>query len=360
LETRPQKHTAQACATVHEPLDSSVPAKLTDVSAEWRAWMAENLLDGVSDDQITATMVESGFDPLVVAGALDGLRSDPFYLAADRMAQRFRKLKSILDVRRSLTNLSYPADSIERRTRVSHGEFLKRYYAVNRPVILTGLLAGSIASERWTPEYLGKICGNAIVQIMAGRLSDPRYEVNSESHKRRVKMSKYVRMVRDGGESNDYYLVANNYFFNRPATQALFREVPQLPDYLDWSNPDGKVFFWFGPTGTVTPLHHDEMNILVAQVFGRKRFTLIPPEQTPFVYNEIGVYGEVNCGDPDYLSHPLYRQATPIEVEIGPGDVLFIPVGWWHYVKALETSIMVSYVNFRFPNAYEWFDPDIR
>src|ERR1019366_3072751 len=157
-----------------------------------------------------------------------------------------------------------------------------------------------------------------------------------------------------------YYLVANNGFFDVPETQALLNEVPQLQEYLDPSNTKRKVFFWFGPAGTVTPLHHDVMNVMVAQVFGRKQFTLIAPEQTPYVYNETSVYGEVNCSDPDYSRHPLYREATPIHVEIGPGDVLFIPVGWWHYVRSIETSIMVSYINFRLPNAFEWFHPDTR
>lgn len=342
---------ASDCGPLAKPLDA--------VSAEWRSWMAESLLGGVASGEISATMIECGFDPAVVAGALEGMQNDPFYRAADQMAQRFRKLKSILDVRRSLTNLSYAADSIERRTRVSSSEFLERYYAVNRPVILTGLLEGSTARARWTPEYLAEVCGNATVQIMGGRQADPGYETNSESHKREVKMADYVRMVLDCGESNDLYLVANNGFFNRPETQALFPEVPRLPEYLDWSAPGNRVFLWFGPAGTVTPLHHDLMNILVSQIYGTKRFTLIPPEQTPYVYNQVGVYGEVNCGEPDDFRHPLYRQATPIDVEIGPGDVLFIPVGWWHFVRGLEISIMISYTNFRFPNAYDWFHPNI-
>jgi ribosomal protein L16 Arg81 hydroxylase len=132
-----------------------------------------------------------------------------------------------------------------------------------------------------------------------------------------------------------------------------------LPEYLDPSNPTQNVFLWFGPAGTVTPLHHDLMNVLVAQIFGRKRFTLIPPEQTPYLYNNVGVYGEVDCGNPDFVRHPLYRQARPLDVVLNPGDVLFIPVGWWHYVRALEVSIMISYTKFRFANDYEWFHPNV-
>jgi hypothetical protein len=198
-----------------------------------------------------------------------------------------------------------------------------------------------------------------MVEIMAGRQSDPRYEINSEAHKREVSMSEYVRMVTDGGPSNDYYLVANNGFFERPEMRRLREEVPNIPEYLNASDAKRKMFLWFGPAGTVTPLHHDLMNVLVAQIYGRKRFTLISPEQTPYVYNNVGVYGEVNCAAPDYTKHPLYRHVRPINVVLNPGDVLFIPVGWWHYVRSLEVSIMISYINFCFKNDYDWFQPSL-
>jgi hypothetical protein len=328
--------------------------------AEWRFWVAENRLAGVSDEQIKATLVASGYDETVFASTLDALRNDPHYLVAERAVQRLKKLKSILDIRRSLANLSYGCRAIERRSSVSQGEFLERYYAANRPVILTGLLADSPACQWWTPEYLAEICGDATVQVMVGRQGDPRYELNSDSHKHEISMSEYVNMLLYGGATNDYYLVANNAFFERAETQTLFNEVPQLPEYLDHSNSQRRIFLWFGPAGTVTPLHHDVMNIMAAQIFGRKRFTLIAPEQTPYVYNEMAVYGEVDCKNPDYSRHPLYWQTTPLDVILEPGEVLFIPVGWWHYVESLETSIMVSYTNFWFPNEYEWFHPDIR
>jgi hypothetical protein len=328
--------------------------------AEWRAWIADNRLFGTTDEQIISIVLKLGFDPDLVVAEMDALEHDPYYSVANRMAQRYKKLTSLLDVRFSMADLSYGAGSVESRSRVSESEFLERYYAANKPVILTGILANSVARERWTPEYLGEVFGDATVQIMACRQSDPHYELNSESHKREIPMAEYVAMVRNGGNSNDYYLVANNGFFERPDMRQLFSEVPLFPEYLDHSESRQRVFFWFGPAGTVTPLHHDLMNVLVAQIYGRKRFVLIAPEQTPYVYNEVGVYSEVDCGDPDYSRHPLYRRARPLNVVLGPGDVLFIPVGWWHYVTALDVSIMVSYINFKFPNEFHWFSPKIR
>ena len=38
--------------------------------------------------------------------------------------------------------------------------------------------------------------------------------------------------------------------------------------------------------------------------------------------------------------------------EIGLGDLLFLPVGWWHYVKGLSISMTVTFANFVFANDF--------
>jgi quercetin dioxygenase-like cupin family protein len=40
------------------------------------------------------------------------------------------------------------------------------------------------------------------------------------------------------------------------------------------------------------------------------------------------------------------RSASILEVVVEPGEFLFIPVGWWHWVKALDISISVSFTSF--------------
>ena len=38
-----------------------------------------------------------------------------------------------------------------------------------------------------------------------------------------------------------------------------------------------------------------------------------------------------------------FKKAEYVEGILEPGDGLFIPVGWWHYVRSLDVSFSVSF-----------------
>ncbi len=332
----------------------------SSVSSEWKRWIAENKMLKVEDRQILNVLTQNGIDEGSALEELRAVAAHPYFQAGDWIAQRLRKLESLLDVYRELSALSGRFGNIERRINVSRDEFLESYYSANRPVILLGLMQNWKALSSWNSDYLKATCGNATVEVMTGRSSDPRYEINLERHRRQMPFSEYIDMVARGGETNDYYMVANNHFLEKEETKPLLGDIEMFPEYL---NPDiwsGRVFFWFGPPGTVTPLHHDTANIFMAQVSGRKGVILISSHQAHLVYNYLGVHSEVDCEMPDYKKYPLFKDVDRIEIVLQPGEVLFLPVGWWHHVRALDVSITVSFMNFAFPNEYHWFSPEIR
>ncbi len=234
---------------------------------------------------------------------------------------------------------------IERRQAVPRDEFFARYRDASRPLILVGGMQDWPAMARWNPDYLDEVCGEETVQVMSGRNSDSSYEIRSDQRRTSMRFGDYVAKVKTAGQTNDFYLVAQNEFMRTAGAKRLYDDIAPFPDYLD-GRRDGFVFFWFGPGGTVTPLHHDTADIILAQVQGRKRVTLIPATQKALVYNSIGVFGDVDCEQPDYIRHPLYRYADKFVFDLNPGEALFIPVGWWHHVRALDVSISVSFTNF--------------
>jgi ribosomal protein L16 Arg81 hydroxylase len=91
----------------------------------------------------------------------------------------------------------------------------------------------------------------------------------------------------------------------------------------------------------------------MTQVYGRKRIRLISSHSLHLVYNYESFFSEVDCENPDFDKFPLFERAEILDVVLQPGDVLFIPVGWWHHIRSLEISINISFTNFVFNNDFE-------
>jgi hypothetical protein len=217
------------------------------------------------------------------------------------------------------------------------------------------------ALERWSPDYLVEKLGDVEVEVMSGRDADPDYGIYSTRHKTKIQLSENVEYLSIIDRSNDVYMEANNNLLESELAAPLWDDFDTDPRYLDDSVPisAGKSFLWFGPAGTVTPLHHDRISLLFCQVAGVKRFLIFSPLETPFLYNDIGVYSKADPANPNVRFYPQYRKAHPIELIVQPGESLFIPAGWWHRVEAESTSMSISFSSFRFPKQYEWFKPNI-
>jgi hypothetical protein len=115
------------------------------------------------------------------------------------------------------------------------------------------------------------------------------------------------------------------------------------PAYFDRMGPPR---FWLGPAGTITPLHCDYDDNIFAQIRGTKRIMLAPPHHAAYLYvreaNPVLFGSPVDAEAPDFARHPLARQATLIEVIVQPGDMLYVPAGWYHQVHALSFSLSAN------------------
>merc|ERR1712071_179753 len=126
---------------------------------------------------------------------------------------------------------------------------------------------------------------------------------------------------------------------------------------------------WFGPYGTVSPLHYDPLDNLYMQMVGSKHILLYAPSDSmgnnTDKYSDFddhdqdyhkdsnwyyaGANGEqyntspINVEDPDLNLYPNFARAPPaMEGIVNPGDVVYIPKKWWHHVRSLKTSISVN------------------
>jgi tetratricopeptide (TPR) repeat protein len=329
------------------------PGRATGISVpdDVRQQIADRLLRHEPPETIAASLIAGGLGQDMVRHEIQAALDHPYLKAGYAVATRLKKRDWVLNTYRTLDNL-LPA-TVERKYRLSRHDFLRDHYSANRPVVIQGAMDNWAALQKWTPEYLREHYGHLTVEIQAGRNADRNYETNMQKLKRDVKFAEYIDMI-TGASTNDVYMTANNTSSNRETLKGLWEDVDQLPEYLDPESSD-KGFLWIGPAGTITPLHHDLTNNFMAQVRGRKHVKLISAFNLPHVYNHLHCYSELDLTNIDYGRFPLLRNARIMDVILEPGDVLFLPIGCWHYVKGLEMSITMSFTHFRFNNDFHSF-----
>lgn len=315
------------------------------IDDEWRRWIAENLLLDAAPETVHAVLVHHGFERDHALCEIDSTLKSPYFQAGSRLRNRLRKREWMLSVYGDLNRMRAGADSIERCARLPRDAFYERFYFQNRPVIITGMFDSWPARERWNFDYFRARCGDAVVEVQFGRDADADYEINQPALKRTMRFRDYVDLVERSGVTNDFYMTANNASRNRAALSALWADAPPVREYLDASAADAG-FFWFGPAGTKTPFHHDLTNNVMAQVIGRKRVLLAPFTDTAHMYNHLHCYSQIDGSAIDVERFPSVQQARMIECTLEPGELLFLPIGWWHYVEALDASVTMTYTNF--------------
>jgi hypothetical protein len=121
------------------------------------------------------------------------------------------------------------------------------------------------------------------------------------------------------------------------------RELNGMCHWPAYFEKMGPPRFWLGPARTVTPLHCDYDDNIFAQIWGRKRIFLAPPHHDEFLYtreaNPVLFGSPFDPEAPDFDAFPLARQAVIAEVVVEPGDMLYVPAGWYHQVRALSFSL---------------------
>jgi hypothetical protein len=138
------------------------------------------------------------------------------------------------------------------------------------------------------------------------------------------------------------------------AQRALIRQcMPKLLDDHALTLRDAvEPRIWLG-NAIVTPAHFDESHNIACVVAGRRRFTLLPPEQIanlyvgPFDFAPAGpAISLVDFAQPDLARFPRFAQAQAhaLSAELHAGDAIYIPPLWWHHVVSLDVcNVLVNY-----------------
>lgn len=268
----------------------------------------------------------------------------------------------ILTMMERQRRLSSEASAIYRVEGVDGQAFLDDFYATNRPVVLCGELKDWPALHKWSREYLRERIGDATIECQSGRTDNVRFERDKDRHRSTMRFADYLDLVaREPG--NGAYITAYNHSSNAGELAPLFGDLGSLDKFMDPDTDHPHGMMWIGPAGTFTPLHHDLTNNFLIQVIGRKRVLLASPGETPRLYNDEHVFSAIaDLDGPDFTLErfPLAEALATHVVDLAPGEILFIPVGWWHQVRALDFSVSLTQTHFRWPNDAWQFYPQAR
>jgi hypothetical protein len=337
------------------PLTGLAPLRLSTESAmvmtdELRTQIAERLLAGETPDDVSRWLSIKGFAPQVIHEQIRVATSDPFYNGTLRLQQRQLKRDWQLSILRRLAELDPSQQEVPVEKSIAPGDFLTRYYAANRPALLKGMVADWPAMEKWSLDYIESIVGDGTISVQWGREAADDYERNKPAFRRIMPFSKVAERLRSGEPSNDYYVTAGNDDENNALLAPLWDDIGTIEGILAPERErDG--FFWMGPEGTITPFHHDLTNNLLAQIAGRKRVKLVAAYDAALMKNDRHCFSQWK-GEDLPAGPPRKNKPRVMEVVLEPGDALFLPVGWWHHVEALDFTIGMSFTNFAWPNGH--------
>ncbi|CAH1159504.1 unnamed protein product [Phyllotreta striolata] len=222
--------------------------------------------------------------------------------------------------------------------------FNKHYFLPQTPVKLQGCLQHWPALKKWQDiNYLLEIAGDRTVPIEIGS-----HYVDENWTQKLMTLKEFIERhyLSDTGDIG--YLAQHNLFEQITELKDDIR-IPDYcclsTDYEHTTEPD--INAWLGPKGTVSPLHHDPKNNLLTQVYGTKQIILFSPEDTPNLYPHddklLNNTAQVDPVNPDLQKHPKFSNAHIYKCLLEPGEMVFIPVKWWHHVTAIEKSFSVSF-----------------
>ncbi|KAL9233638.1 hypothetical protein vseg_008608 [Gypsophila vaccaria] len=245
------------------------------------------------------------------------------------------QVSTLLPVKSLCSNLvvKRPALSLER--------FLCDYFIAGLPVIISDAMSHWPARSRWNSlDYLTRVAGDRTVPVEVGK-----NYLCSEWKQELITFSQFLERIQSGNSS-----VVPTYLAQHP----LFDQIKELrkdvlvPDYCYVGGGELRsINAWFGPAGTVTPLHHDPHHNILAQVVGKKYIRLYPSSLSEELYPHSETMlrnsSQVDLDNIDDDAFPKARDLDFVDCILDEGEMLYIPPKWWHYVRSLTTSMSVSF-----------------
>uniref|UniRef100_T1J4Q5 JmjC domain-containing protein n=1 Tax=Strigamia maritima TaxID=126957 RepID=T1J4Q5_STRMM len=220
-------------------------------------------------------------------------------------------------------------------------EFEEKYFRLKLPLIIENAMDfwPAMSTRPWNINYLRSVAGNRTVPVELG--------------------SKYTdgnwsQSLMTVNEFIDKHIVCDDGGVAYLAQHSLFDQIPELgndiclPIYCALGEKnDVDINAWFGPSGTISPLHFDPKHNFLCQIVGEKYIRLYSPGETEKVYphkdSMLFNTSQVDVEHPNLNEFPDFQTAKHFDCILNAGEMLYLPPKWWHYVRSLSLSFSVSF-----------------
>lgn len=222
---------------------------------------------------------------------------------------------------------------------ISKEDFRNKYLLPRKPLVIKNMARSWPAFEKWTMDYMKETVGDVEVPLYDSSKADPAAAINSSATK--MKFTDYIDLISE-----------------KPTDLRIFlfdpiKSAPKLlEDYISPKDLMGGFLdkfpnMFFGGKGSETFLHFD---IDLAHIFhthfnGRKHILLFENKWKERLYKiPFATYSleDYDIANPDFEKFPALNGVEGIECFLEHGDTLFMPTGWWHYMKYLDGSFSIS------------------
>ncbi|MGE0632094.1 MAG: cupin-like domain-containing protein [Pseudobdellovibrionaceae bacterium] len=217
--------------------------------------------------------------------------------------------------------------AVERRSNLSVEEFEVEYFNSGRPVILKNAGRDWAIWKKWNFDFLRQTYGEDKVAA----------DVYSKQP-RVMKMSEVLDGILNYDPTSKTlpaYLQQWSLASYAPELLGDFKPLEYIRK--NWFAEKMNLrtgLLWVGPQNATTFIHQDIYGLQTwnAQIVGRKLWFMFSPESQPLNTDKEVDYDK-------FLADPKSK-ATYFYLE--PGEIAFVPKGWWHRVRTLEPSINLS------------------
>ena len=246
---------------------------------------------------------------------------------------------------------------IERLDNPTREQFERDYVNQNRPVILTGVSSNWPAMTKWTPENLRANYGDRAIEA--------RFEEHGDFHAyytpevpidlRSMKLSEYLDLLHQEPPETRYYMA--QYPISRVSRELL--DDVDAAKYILRGQPNPA--FFIGRDAYSCNHYHGHGEALCCPIIGDRQVTLFAPGDSSRMYanrwhSSLVNFSRVDARRPDLERYPKYRDAHPITFTLRAGEILFIPVHWWHAIESPGFTVAAVFFwkarwrHFQFPN----------